>query len=94
MWLRFTSLAVEKAFWRASASAAIGRTAMRGHKICEFVAHSAPVNCVHLGRRSGSVLATGGDDKKVNIWSVGKQNALMVSRENTLRQGKKDGLSF
>ena len=48
-------------------------------KLGEWVAHGGAVNCLHIGRRSGSVLATGSDDKKVNIWSLGKQNALMVS---------------
>ena len=85
MWLRFTSLTVEKSFGAGQCRYRPHSylTAMRGHKICEFVAHSAPVNCVHLGRRSGSVLATGGDDKKVNIWSVGKQQALMVREPET-----------
>jgi len=41
------------------------------------VAHGGTVNCLHIGRRSGGVLVTGGDDKKVNLWSVGKPNAIM-----------------
>lgn len=43
----------------------------------EFVAHGGPVNCLHIGRQSGSVIVTGGDDKKVNLWSIGKPNAIM-----------------
>jgi len=31
-----------------------------------------------LGHKSGRVLVTGGDDKKVNLWAVGKQNCIMV----------------
>ena len=46
-------------------------------KTQEFVAHGAAVNCLSVGRRSAAVLATGGDDKKVNIWSVGKPTAIM-----------------
>ena len=44
----------------------------------EFVAHSANVNCLALGHKSGRVLVTGGDDKKVNLWAVGKPNCIMV----------------
>ena len=44
----------------------------------EFVAHGASVNCVSLGHKSGRVLVTGGDDKKVNLWAVGKPNCIMV----------------
>jgi katanin p80 WD40 repeat-containing subunit B1 len=44
----------------------------------EFVAHTSNVNCLHIGRKSGQVLCTGGDDKKVNVWQIGKPAALMV----------------
>ena len=44
----------------------------------EFVAHGASVNCLALGHKSGRVLVTGGDDKKVNLWAVGKPNCIMV----------------
>ena len=46
----------------------------------EFVAHSANVNCLALGHKSGRVLVTGGDDKKVNLWAVGKPNCIMVRK--------------
>ncbi|XP_042908828.1 katanin p80 WD40 repeat-containing subunit B1 isoform X2 [Parasteatoda tepidariorum] len=46
-------------------------------KLQEFVAHSANVNCLSFGRKSGRVLVTGGDDKKVNLWAVGKPNCIM-----------------
>ena len=36
------------------------------------------MNCVSLGHKSGRVLVTGGDDKKVNLWAVGKPNCIMV----------------
>ena len=47
----------------------------------EFVAHGASVNCLALGHKSGRVLVTGGDDKKVNLWAVGKPNCIMVSKD-------------
>lgn len=44
----------------------------------EYVAHSAPVNCLALGRNTGRFMATGGDDRKVMIWELGKPNAVAV----------------
>ena len=44
----------------------------------DFSAHSSNINCLSLGHKSGRVLVTGGDDKKVNLWAVGKQNCIMV----------------
>jgi len=46
----------------------------------DFVAHGANVNCLALGHKSGRVLVTGGDDKKVNLWAVGTHNCIMVRR--------------
>lgn len=45
----------------------------------EFPAHAANVNSVSLGHKSGRVLVTGGGDKKVNLWAIGKPNCIMVS---------------
>ena len=45
----------------------------------EFVAHGSNVNCLALGHKSGHVMVTGGEDKKVNMWTVGKPNCIMVS---------------
>ncbi|XP_053211179.1 katanin p80 WD40 repeat-containing subunit B1-like isoform X3 [Panonychus citri] len=42
-----------------------------------FVAHNGPCTCLALGQKSGRVLVTGGDDKKVNLWAIGKPNILM-----------------
>eukprot|EP00798_Chlamydomonas_sp_ICE-L_P005735 gene5735-6025_t len=42
-------------------------------KIQEFVAHAGAVTCVKIGRKSSGVLVTGGDDKKVNLWTIGTQ---------------------
>lgn len=44
----------------------------------EFVAHSAAVNCLKIGRKSSRVLVTGGEDHKVNLWAIGKPNAILV----------------
>lgn len=52
-------------------------TTKRAWKLQEFVAHGANVNCLALGHKSGRVLVTGGDDKKVNLWAVGKPNCIM-----------------
>ncbi|XP_076647784.1 katanin p80 isoform X1 [Halictus rubicundus] len=49
----------------------------RSWKLQDFVAHTSNVNCLALGHKSGRVLVTGGDDKKVNLWAVGKQNCIM-----------------
>lgn len=45
----------------------------------EFVAHSLSVNCLKIGRKSSRVLVTGGEDHKVNLWAIGKPNAILVS---------------
>lgn len=49
----------------------------RSWKLQEFTAHKANVNCLALGHKSGRVLVTGGDDKKVNLWAIGKENCIM-----------------
>ncbi|XP_057328250.1 katanin p80 WD40 repeat-containing subunit B1-like [Microplitis mediator] len=46
-------------------------------KLQDFTAHTSNVKCLALGHKSGRVLVTGGDDKKVNLWAVGKQNCIM-----------------
>eukprot|EP00698_Gefionella_okellyi_P007214 TRINITY_DN1752_c0_g1_i1.p1 TRINITY_DN1752_c0_g1~~TRINITY_DN1752_c0_g1_i1.p1 ORF type:complete len:641 (+),score=156.10 TRINITY_DN1752_c0_g1_i1:23-1945(+) len=48
----------------------------RAFKLQEFVAHSGNVCCLKLGRKSGQLLVTGGEDKKVNIWQIGKPHAI------------------
>lgn len=52
-------------------------TNKRSWKLQDFTAHNANVNCVSLGHKSGRVLVTGGDDKKVNLWAVGKSTCFM-----------------
>jgi len=49
----------------------------RAWKLQEFVAHGENVCCAALGQNSGRVLVTGGEDKKVNLWTVDKPNCIM-----------------
>jgi len=65
--------------FRKKANKMSGANTKRAWKLQEFVAHGANVNCLALGHKSGRVLVTGGDDKKVNLWAVGKPNCIMVS---------------
>ncbi|KAA8519844.1 hypothetical protein F0562_014066 [Nyssa sinensis] len=51
--------------------------AKRGYKLQEFVAHSGTVNCLSIGKKTCRLFVTGGDDQKVNLWSIGKPTSLM-----------------
>lgn len=57
----------------------------RAYKLQEFVAHTSTVNCLKVGRKSAGVLVTGGEDKKVNVWAIGKSTAVLVSFFHALR---------
>nr|XP_060644193.1 katanin p80 WD40 repeat-containing subunit B1 [Anolis sagrei ordinatus] len=46
-------------------------------KLQEITAHSSSVSSLVLGKSSGRLLATGGEDCRVNIWSVNKPNCIM-----------------
>uniref|UniRef100_A0A8C9S4Q2 Katanin p80 WD40 repeat-containing subunit B1 n=1 Tax=Scleropages formosus TaxID=113540 RepID=A0A8C9S4Q2_SCLFO len=46
-------------------------------KLQEIVAHSSNVSSLALGKTSGRLLATGGEDCLVNIWAVSKPNCIM-----------------
>jgi katanin p80 WD40 repeat-containing subunit B1 len=52
-------------------------------RLQEFMAHSNRTNCAHVGRSTGTVLATGGDDFLVNIWAVGKTGAILTLPSHT-----------
>lgn len=52
-------------------------------RLQEFVAHSPQVNCVALGRTTGAVLVSGGDDFLVNVWGVGKTGAIASLQGHT-----------
>ena len=49
-------------------------------KLHEFMAHADAVNCLKIGRKSGQVLVTGGDDMKVNMWCVSRCCGLSAAR--------------
>ncbi|XP_069595698.1 katanin p80 WD40 repeat-containing subunit B1 isoform X1 [Ranitomeya imitator] len=49
----------------------------RSWKLQEIVAHASTVSTLALGKSSGRLLATGGDDCRVNLWSVNKPNCIM-----------------
>ncbi|XP_068166901.1 katanin p80 WD40 repeat-containing subunit B1 isoform X2 [Antennarius striatus] len=42
-----------------------------------FEAHSSSVLCLALGKSSGRLLVTGGEDCRVNLWAVNKPNCIM-----------------
>lgn len=50
--------------------------ANRGYKLQEFVAHSANVNCISIGKKTRRRFITGGDDELVNLWSIGKPTSI------------------
>jgi WD40 repeat protein len=45
----------------------------------EFVAHNATVTCLSIGPKTGRLLATASEDRKVNLWPISKSNCLVVS---------------
>lgn len=45
------------------------------------MAHSASVNCLNIGKKACRLFITGGDDHKVNLWTIGKPNSLMVKAQ-------------
>lgn len=53
------------------------KMAKRGYKLQEFEAHSAGVNCLNIGKKACRLLVTGGEDHRVNLWSIGKPSPLM-----------------
>ncbi|ESQ40784.1 hypothetical protein EUTSA_v10012683mg [Eutrema salsugineum] len=58
-------------------------TTKRAYKLQEFVAHSAAVNCLKIGRKSSRKLLTGGEDHTVNLWAIGKPNAILSLHGHT-----------
>lgn len=48
------------------------------YHIEEFVAHGSNVSCLSVGPSSARVMVTGGEDRKVNMWAVGKPNVILV----------------
>lgn len=60
----------------------------------EFVAHASSVNCLKIGRKTSRVLVTGGEDHKVNLWAIGKPNAILVSNPTSQTSIISERLSF
>uniref|UniRef100_A0A8C7GF90 Katanin p80 WD40 repeat-containing subunit B1 n=1 Tax=Oncorhynchus kisutch TaxID=8019 RepID=A0A8C7GF90_ONCKI len=56
---------------------AVANTTKTSWRLQEIVAHSSNVACLALGKNSGRLLATGGEDCRVNIWAVSKPNCIM-----------------
>ncbi|KAJ3319917.1 hypothetical protein HDV06_005816 [Boothiomyces sp. JEL0866] len=42
-----------------------------------FNAHSMKTTCAKIGPKSGRVMATGGQDRNVNLWAIGKQKSIL-----------------
>jgi len=55
---------------------------MSSFKTHEFVAHSTEVNCLSFAPKTHEILATGGEDCKVNIWRVGSAKNLWTLGSN------------
>eukprot|EP01116_Phalansterium_solitarium_P011481 TRINITY_DN27175_c0_g1_i1.p1 TRINITY_DN27175_c0_g1~~TRINITY_DN27175_c0_g1_i1.p1 ORF type:complete len:216 (+),score=88.63 TRINITY_DN27175_c0_g1_i1:209-856(+) len=51
----------------------------RYFQLQDWQAHDGKVNCLRIGRKSGRVLVTGGDDRKVNMWAIGKPGPPIMS---------------
>lgn len=50
----------------------------------EELGTSSKINAAKIGRKSGRVLVTGGEDKKVTMWALGKQEHIMVNQQVTI----------
>jgi len=46
--------------------------------IDNVVAHSSKVNCMKISPKSGNIMITGGDDRKIKLWIIGKLKSLAV----------------
>ncbi|KAJ4809171.1 hypothetical protein LUZ62_021737 [Rhynchospora pubera] len=55
----------------------------RGYMLQEFVAHSSDVKCLSIGKKSNRVFITGSEDRKVNLWSIGKTTPLQSLQGHT-----------
>ncbi|XP_003437792.4 LOW QUALITY PROTEIN: katanin p80 WD40 repeat-containing subunit B1 [Oreochromis niloticus] len=58
-------------------SMAASSTTKIAWRLQEFEAHFSSISCLALGKSSGRLLATGGEDCRVNIWAVSKANCIM-----------------
>ncbi|KAL0244484.1 hypothetical protein GEMRC1_008568 [Eukaryota sp. GEM-RC1] len=51
-------------------------------RVQELVAHTDDTNCLNVGRKSGLVFASGGKDKAVNVWTIGKPDLTLSLKHN------------
>ncbi|KAL2088565.1 hypothetical protein ACEWY4_015464 [Coilia grayii] len=56
---------------------AAASTTKTSWRLQDIVAHRSNVSSLALGKASGRLLATGGEDCRVNIWAVNKPNCIM-----------------
>ena len=42
------------------------------------MAHTSQTKSLKIGPKSGRVMVTGGEDKKVNLWAIGKSEPILV----------------
>ena len=49
----------------------------RAIKLSEFIAHGSNVTSCAIGHKSNRISATGGEDKKVNLWTLNKPTCIM-----------------
>ena len=47
-------------------------------QISSIIAHEADVNCVSIGRRTGKVYASGGEDRLLNLWQIGGKSPIIT----------------
>jgi katanin p80 WD40 repeat-containing subunit B1 len=52
---------------------------VKSQKIASFACHEGKTNCLKIGPKSGRVLVTGGQDRLVNLWAIGKPTCILVS---------------
>ncbi|XP_035817438.1 katanin p80 WD40 repeat-containing subunit B1 homolog isoform X5 [Zea mays] len=55
----------------------------RGYELQNFVAHDAEVRSLSIGKKSRRVFITGGNDRKVKLWAIGKQTPLLTLSGHT-----------
>ena len=49
--------------------------------LAEFMAQGANVTCLAIGPKNNRIVATAGEDKKVNIWTIERPTCIMVINE-------------
>jgi katanin p80 WD40 repeat-containing subunit B1 len=50
---------------------------MKVQKITSFSAHNSKTTCLKIGPKSARVLVTGGQDKNVNLWAIGRSSSIL-----------------